>query len=311
MILCLTPNVAVDRTLMVPEFTPGQVQRVESVIVQAGGKGLNVARAMRTIGGDPLAMGLVGGSTGRQIAEMVANEGLPAVWTWFDGETRISTAVVAREGGVTVLNERGSIQPGDWQRLTADVLANLHGVNAVCISGSLPAGAPRDAPADLITAIRQAGVRVWLDASGAALKSGVAAAPSGLKINADEAGELLGLSIDDQTSAGEAARRLRDRGMETVVITLGARGAVLADAQGVAFVAAPQIKAVSDVGSGDSFLAALVLALTEGADGVTALRRAVAAGGANALQTGAGQFSVDAYQALIAEISRQPAAVLY
>lgn len=306
MIVCVTPNVALDRTLVVPDFTPGSVQRVQDVSVQAGGKGLNVARAVKTLGGDPLATGLLGGATGRQVEQLVTREGIPAAWTWFDGETRVATMIVPKSGGVTVLNERGRILPHDWERLASDVLANLDGVSAVCISGSLPDGAPDAAPGDLIHAIRAAGVPVWLDASGAALRTGVAARPTGLKVNGAEAGELLGTTMDNPTDAARAARELRVRGIGTVVITLGARGAVLSDAGGEIFVGAPAITLVSDVGSGDSFLAALVLALTRGADGATALCCGVAAGAANALQVGAARFDIASYQALLGKLMEQP-----
>lgn len=307
MILCVTPNVAIDRTLMVPNFERGTVQRVGQVLAQAGGKGLNVARALRTIGGDPLVMGLLGGHNGRFAAEQVTREGLPAVWTWFEGETRLSTAIVAGAGEVTVLNENGVVQPADWHNLTADVLHNLHGVSLVCISGSLPLGVPDGAPGDLVTAVQAAGVPVWVDTSGTPLRNAVASVPAGVKVNGLEIGGLLGQTVDDPASAAEAARTLRERGIETVVITLGARGAVFADAAGAVFVAAPKIEPVSDVGSGDSFLAGLVQALASGASGADALRHGIAAGAANALVAGAGHFSRDTFDALLADLQRQPA----
>ena len=305
-ILCVTPNVAIDRTLMVPHFVPGKVQRTQEVFIQTGSKGVNVARALRTLGGAPLAMGLLGGHTGRHAAELVAHEGLAAVWTWYDGETRTCTIIVPGDGDVTVINENGLIHPGDWHQLAADVCAHLEGVAAVCISGSLPLGVPDSAPGDLVAAVCTAGAPVWVDASGAALRNAVAAVPTGVKVNGAEVGALLGRTVDDPASAAEAARALRERGIETAVITLGAQGAVLADADGAYFVAAPSIDAVSDVGSGDSFLAGLVLALTGGQDAVTALRCGVAAGAANALVPGAGQFSHDTFQHLLTGLNRQP-----
>ena len=305
-ILCVTPNVAIDRTLMVPNFEPGKVQRTRDVLVQTGSKGVNVARALRTLGGAPLAMGLLGGHTGRHAAELVAHEGLPAVWTWFDGETRTCTIIVPADGDVTVINENGLVRPDDWRQLAADVGAHLDGIAAVCISGSLPLGVPDDAPGDLVSMICVAGVPVWVDASGAALHNAVAAVPTGIKVNGAEVGHLLGRAVDDPASAADAARAVRARGIETVVITLGAQGALLADVSGVYFVAAPRIDAISDVGSGDSFLAGLVLALTSGQGPPAALRCGVAAGAANALEPGAAQFSRESFNRLLAELDRQP-----
>src|SRR5512138_1568438 len=88
MILCLTPNPAIDRTLLLPGLTAGNVHRAETVIVVAGGKGLNVARVIRTLGGEPLCMGFTGGHAGRLLADLAQNEGLNSCWTWTDSETR-------------------------------------------------------------------------------------------------------------------------------------------------------------------------------------------------------------------------------
>lgn len=310
MILCVTPNVAIDRTLLVPGFQPGKVQRVETALAQAGGKGLNVARALRTLGGDPLAMGLLGGHHGHMAADLFAREGFHAVWTWFDGETRISTAIVPGDGEVTVLNENGRIAPGDWQHMVDDILANLEGVTVVCISGSLPIGAPDDAPADLVKAVQAAGVPVWIDTSGAPLRNAIASRPFGVKVNGLEIGGLLESAVNDPASAADAARSLRERGIETVVVTLGAQGAVYVDATSACYVPAPKIDAVSDVGSGDSFLAGLVFGLTHGESSADALRRAIAAGAANALIAGAGQFSRETFDALMADLQRQPVEIL-
>jgi 1-phosphofructokinase family hexose kinase len=305
-ILCVTPNVAIDRTLMVPDFQPGRVQRTREVLVQTGSKGVNVARALRTLGGSPLAMGLLGGHTGRHAAELVAHEGLPAVWTWYEGETRTCTIIVPSDGDVTVINENGRVGPDDWRHLAADVCAHLDGIAAVCISGSLPLGVPDDAPGDLVTAICAAGVPVWVDASGAALRHAVAAGATGIKVNGAEVGQLLGRTVDDPPGAAAAAQALRERGIQTAVVTLGARGAVLADASGAWFLPAPTIEAVSDVGSGDSFLAGLVLALMSGQGPQGALRYGTAAGAANALEPGAAQFSRESFTRLLAALDRQP-----
>jgi 1-phosphofructokinase family hexose kinase len=305
-ILCVTPNVAIDRTLLLSRLEQGQVQRVRDVLVQTGSKGVNVARALRTLGGTPLAMGLLGGHNGRQAAELVEAEGLAAVWTWFSGETRTCTIIVEDGGTVTVLNENGRISADAWVQLKTDVLAHLDGVSSVCISGSLPHGTPDSAPRDMVEAVQAAGVPVWVDLSGAPLRNAVAALPRGVKVNGAEIGALLDQPGEDVRSAAAAGRVLYERGIETVVVTLGALGAVLVDKDDAVYVPAPKIDAISDVGSGDSFLAAMALAYCSSQDAVTALRWGVAAGAANTLLPGAAQFTRNMFDELRMQIEQHP-----
>src|SRR5512133_1720831 len=102
MIICITPNPAIDRTLLLHSLTVGDVHRAENVIVVAGGKGLNVARAIRTLGSEPLCMGFTGGHAGRLLADLAQKEGLNSLWTWTDVETRTCTILVPANGEATV-----------------------------------------------------------------------------------------------------------------------------------------------------------------------------------------------------------------
>src|SRR5262249_29833024 len=141
-ILCVTPNPALDRTLEVPTLRPGAVMRATSERVAAGGKGVNVARALSALGGQARSMGAPGGANGRILADLATAEGLEAVWTWCEIETRSCLILVdsaARQA--TVINEAGPrLSAGDWMRFCAEVLAKATGAQAVCISGSVPPG---------------------------------------------------------------------------------------------------------------------------------------------------------------------------
>ena len=149
MIICVTPNVAVDRTYLLPSLRPGQVHRATRTIVVAGGKGLNVARAVKTLGEATLVMGLVGGRSGELVAELAAQEGLPARWTWAAGETRNCAILVSEEGTpATVINDRGAqVSTTEWLQFVHDVAEVAQEASAVCICGSLPPGAPAHADA--------------------------------------------------------------------------------------------------------------------------------------------------------------------
>jgi 1-phosphofructokinase family hexose kinase len=224
------------------------------------------------------------------VAELADAEGLPARWTWIEGETRTSVIVVGDSGETTVINEPGPVlSEQEWKRFTADVADAASEAVAVCISGSLPAGSPAGALARLIAAAGGlAGRPVWVDTSGAALAEAVAAAPSGVKINAEEAGVLLGRRARDPAEALAAAQEIRRRGPGAVAITLGGEGAVLATAAGAWQASAPAVVPVNPVGSGDCFLAGLVAGLADGRGEAEALRLATACGAANAMTSRAG-----------------------
>ncbi len=305
MILCLTPNPAIDRTLLVPNLQPGIVTRPTRTIVAAGGKGFNVARAIHLLGGQAMCASMLGGHTGRLVAELAQQEGLSGTWTWLETETRTCTIIISTENKqLFEIYERGmAISTGDWSRFQTDVVKVTSQAKVVCLSGSLPPGCPPDAPADLIAAVQAIGRPVWVDTGGPALLAALAARPAGLKINAAEAGEILGENIDHPRHAVQAAAEFRHKGVETVVITLGKRGAVVVNGNGGWWAKPPTLPTISAVGSGDSFLAGLVTGFEMGLPAADALRRAVAAGAANTLSPGGAQFTLSEFKAVMPNIS--------
>ena len=292
-IICVTPNVALDRTLVVPDFALGHISRIRRGIAVPGGKGLNVVRAMRILGGAPLAMGLLGGHTGRMVAALAADEGYPAEWTWHEGETRTCTIIAPPDGNSTVINESGQIEESDWMQLADDIcrVAEVEGVKRVCFCGSLPLGAPENAPQDAIRRLKAMGRQVWVDSSGAALKNAIAAKPYAIKVNQDELAAAMG-GGEDALAMG---RRLVGAGVDLAVISLGAAGALLVGSDVAVRARPPSIQAVDPIASGDSLHAGLLTALAGGADLVEALRAGVAAGTVNALYAGGAQFSYTHY----------------
>ncbi len=305
MILCVTPNPAVDRTLIVPQLNPGQVHRTTRTLVAAGGKGLNVARASRILGGDPLCMGFLGGHSGRLVAELAEREGLRSAWTWTGAETRTCVIVVDEHAGdATVFNENGPrVSAADWAALSAEVRRESASAEIVCLSGSLPPGSPMASFAGLLSELCAAGKQVWVDTGSAALSTALSVAGLNLKVNAHEAGAILNQDVESAEAAFSVARALQARGANRVVITLGQAGAILVMSEGMWHAQSPAIQAVSSVGSGDAFLAGFVVALAKKQPSSEALRWAVAAGAANALSAGGGQFSAGDFNSLLARIS--------
>jgi 1-phosphofructokinase family hexose kinase len=305
----VTPNPAIDRTMIIPKFIAGEVHRSTSTIIVAGGKGLNAARAARRFGAEPVCMGFVGGQTGQHFEKLAQSEGFHAVWTPIAGETRTCIILVDQASGYpSVINEPGpSISTVEWENLQKDIFSTLEAQPTpriqVCFSGSLPPGTPPELFGGTIRSLSVAGYAVWVDTSGSALKTAIASGPAGIKVNADEVAEVLGQPIRSISEAVSAAQEIRQRGIQSVVLTLGKDGAVMVTKDGNWHATPPTIRAVSNVGSGDSFFGALIVALKRGHPPATALAWGVAAGTANTMSAGGASFALDTFQELLQQIT--------
>lgn len=310
-VLCVTPNVAVDRTLTVPGFAIGGVFRAAASSVVCGGKGVNVARVAARLGHRPVCAGMLAGHLGRLAADLAAAEGLPARWTWIAGETRVCL-IVTDGSGSTVVNEPGpAVSDEAWDGLVHDVAEAAVGADLVCISGSLPPGIARGGFADLIAAARRPGsasgaaaLPVWIDTHGEPLIEAVDARPFAIRINGYEAAGLLGTPVSDPSAALAAARQLRAENIAVVCISLGAAGAVLVTAEGAWQATPPLVTEVNPTGAGDAFLAALATAWRQGP--LAALRHATGVAAADCLQPRAAAFSVDDRDRLAAATRIEP-----
>jgi 1-phosphofructokinase family hexose kinase len=297
MIICITPNPAIDRTLTLTQLNPGEVHRAEKVMIAAGGKGLNVARAIRVLGGQPWCMGFLGGHAGRLLADLAQEEGLDCSWTWTKTETRNCVILVSSHADATVINEPGApVTSSDWLRLQKDVLQASAEATFVCLSGSLPPAASMDDFRGFLDMLVQSGKQVWVDTSGASLDEALAQPGICVKVNGSEISKSLGFEVKDEGSAARAFNILGARGIAACVITQGAAGAFLCTEEGRWHAQGPSVHVVSTVGSGDSFFGGLVSALDHNRDWQDALRDAVAAGTANTLSAGGGRFSMQEFQ---------------
>jgi 1-phosphofructokinase family hexose kinase len=305
MIICITPNPAIDRTIILPSLVLGSVHRAERSIVAAGGKGLNVARAIRILDGESLCMGFAGGHAGRLLADLAQNAGLNSSWTWMNFETRTCTILVTQNGDATVINEPGApVSTSDWKRLQRDVRKHVSSADLVCMSGSLPPGSTNDMQG-LLSMLVDTGKQVWVDTSGTALDAALTVPGLCIKVNGNEIGQSLGFKVNDVLSAKRALMMLRERGLTACVITLGAAGVLLVTKEGRWHAQGPRVRVVSTVGSGDSFLGGLLSALDTDRDWPDALRDAVAAGTANALSAGGGQFALQEFKDIRKQVQIQ------
>jgi 1-phosphofructokinase family hexose kinase len=297
----VSPNPAIDRSVIVPDFRPYEVNRSTSVIEAAGGKGINVARSARILGGEILCVGFLAGESGRHVAHLAQAEGLAAAWTWIEGETRTCTIVVdPNSGRATVVNESGpTVTADDWLHLKQGVIAAGNGADIICVCGSAPPGTSSESYADVLLGLRDFNVPVWADASGMTLRAALTVPGIGIKVNHEEIGALVGQSVENPQDAVGAAQKVREKGIRVVIVTLGADGAVIAHENGQWWAKPPTIRAVSGVGSGDSFMAGYAVASAEGENVSDALRWATAAGAANALSVGGGQFTRTDFEQLL------------
>jgi len=277
----VTPNPALDRTLLVDELAFGAVSRMRGARMDPGGKGINVSRVLRQFGCPTTALGFVGGSVGRSLVETVAALGIESDFIAVPGETRTNLTLTDGEREIKVNESGPAVPPGAVERLIARVRRRARNSSAVVLSGSLPPGVPVDLYAELIRIIRDEGSKPVLDADGPALAHGAAAGPYLIKPNRREAETLLRIALDADEAVREAVYRLSAYGIPVVALSLGARGAVCACDGAVWRAEAPPSSVRSTVGSGDAFLACLLLALPGGADVPTALAVGTAAGSAS------------------------------
>lgn len=304
MILTLTANPTLDRTLEFASFTAGDVLRPTSTLVTAGGKGINTARTVHTLGGETLCTGFLGGSSGQTVAAMVTADGITSDWTLVEGSTRLCTILVdASIEQTTVINESGpGINADDWQRLHDTVMKHTSAQTTVCVCGSLPPGASLDNFRSLVDEMKAVAPRLWIDTSGAALDAAFDMQDVCIKVNTDEAGAVLNQAIEGPLAAANAADMLRTTGKPLVVLTMGAEGAVIATESGRWYAKPPTISVKSPLGSGDAFLGGLALGLSQGQSAADALRMGSAAGAANAMYYGGGRFDLAVYEQLLAQI---------
>ena len=295
MIVTVTLNAALDRSLTVPIFKLGHRHRASSALVLAGGKGINVARALKRLDVPVVATGLAGGRTGTRIVEELTAESILNDFVRIRDESRTSTAVVDPTSSTyTEINEWGPKVTQDELDTLLEKLRYLsRGASTVVFAGSLPRGVDEGFYADAIREVTRLGARVVLDSEGEPLRRGIEAEPWLVSPNQHEAEQLVGQELDDDADFVMALERIAEMGARNVHITMetGCFALVREERQVRRYRAvAPQLDPVSVLGAGDVFLARWLVALANGSSAEEAIRLAVAAGSASVLEVGAGRF---------------------
>lgn len=294
-LLTVTLNPALDRNYCVAGFRTDGVHRARSLRVTAGGKGVNVARVWRTLGGRAVATGLAGGTAGAFLRAAIVDEGIEDKFVEIEDETRTSIEVFdPTTGAESVVNEDGPAASTAEIAKFMQVYGGLVGtVDYVAISGSAALGIEPSIYTALVSLATSQGVRVLVDVSAANLVAAATGSPTYIKPNREEA-SALGAHIDRWDHAGREAMTLcQSSGAEAVMISGGAAGAVVATSSQAWSAQAPAVPVVTTLGSGDSMSAGFLWGLALKPDDYGhALHWGIAAGTANTLRQGAGWLSM-------------------
>lgn len=265
-IATITLNPAIDQTASIPNFTAGEVNRVVWEQSDPGGKGVNVASFLSDFGYSVAVSGFLGQENVEPFQTFFEQKGIADRFVRIPGRTRVNVKIVDEvQNQVTDINFPGqSPRPDDVGLLyrVMDELAIAH--DWFVLSGSVPAGLTPDIYGELTQRLKAQGKTVVLDASGENLRQAIAAAPYAIKPNIDELQELVGRSLPTTASVVAAAHDLIDQGITTVVVSMGARGALFVSDTQTVWAHPPEVKVVSTVGAGDAMVAGFVTATLRG-----------------------------------------------
>ncbi|MFM2126372.1 MAG: hypothetical protein RL328_2823 [Acidobacteriota bacterium] len=287
MILTLTINPAIDRTMMVDKLVFEDRGYILSRSEAAGGRGINASHVIHTFGGKTLALLTSGGEVGLKMEHLLASFGFSYEVVRVKAEGRVNLTVSDQQGLTAKLNERGApLQESEVEAVRELVEARLKKASWLMLCGSLQPGVPDDFYAKLIRVAQDSGVRTLLDTDGEALLRALETKPTVITPNQPEAERLLGRAILTRTQSLEALQRIHSMGPETVILSLGSRGAMGIGPEGTFEILPPRVDALCPIGAGDALAAAFLWALEKKKSFPDALRWAVATGTATAILPG-------------------------
>ena len=309
MFLCVSPNPAIDKRLVVLQLSRGQVNRVRTVQGYPGGKSVHVAMVLQTLGGSPRWVGTCGGASGQELMAGLSALEIEATACSTLQPTRTNLEIVEDDGTVTEILEPGSApSPAEWEQFasTCEKLFADGAENAsIIFSGSLPNGAEPKRYADLIKKARNYGCPTYVDTSGEPLRLALAEKPYFVKPNREEAAQILGKPPCSRSDAVNTLRALLGLGAHSAALSLGSEGLLFcpgANAQ-VLFAPPVSLKPRSTVGSGDSALAGFAFGIASGYSPEDTLRLAAACGGANCVADSPGAAKLKDIQSFLQQVT--------
>ncbi|MCD8221494.1 MAG: 1-phosphofructokinase [Clostridiales bacterium] len=289
MIYTVTLNPALDKTVEIPSLTVDAVNRITKMRTDPGGKGINVSKVIDKLGGESIAVGILGGDTGQGIQTALRNMGLKTQFCFVEGETRTNMKIIDPVNHTnTDINEPGVVVSEEiLNGVLSELLDSLKPEDIVVISGSMPKGSPEDTYYNWTKACEEKGSKVFLDADGALLKSGLSASPYLIKPNQHELSELVGRTLETPEELEETARELMAQyGIAKIVVSMGGAGALYVTGNEAIYAQGLKVPVGSTVGAGDSVVAALAVAEEAGMSLEETVRLSTATGAANVMCSG-------------------------
>jgi 1-phosphofructokinase family hexose kinase len=309
MIITVTLNPALDKTLEVPNFTQGRRHRSVEQVTMPGGKGVNVARVIKRLGQPVIATGLAGGATGTRIVEALNDEAILNAFVRIREDSRTNTAVLdPTTGSQTEINERGpAVTAAELDMFQEKLLYLAQGASICIFAGSLPRGIEPDMYAELIRAVKRLGVTTIVDTEGEPLRLAVRAEPDLVSPNELEAEELVGQEFNDVDDRAQAVIEMTRLGATEAIMTVsdGCYAQVNEEEATLYRVSVGELEATSRIGSGDAFLAGYVAARYSGRAPVDCLRYGVACGAESIQHFGAGVVDPAQVGRLLGEVKAE------
>ncbi|MEG2441860.1 MAG: 1-phosphofructokinase [Acetivibrio sp.] len=268
MIVTVTMNPAMDKTIFLQELRTGRLNRIEKTVLDPGGKGINVSKTIHVLGGETIATGFLAGSTGMRIEESLKKKGIRTDFIYVEGETRTNIKIIDREGTLTELNEQGPEIFQNEKNKLMEKLCLLAGENTLFIlAGSVPKGVDKTMYREIIEMVKKKGAKVFLDADGSLLEEGIKGIPDIIKPNQFELEQYFAKTepsiSKDILKMGIC---LQQKGIENVLISRGKEGAVFLIKGQIVQAPALKIKENSSVGAGDAMVAAFAYGLEKNMD---------------------------------------------
>ena len=279
MIITVTMNPAIDKTVEIPCLQPGGLNRISRVEYDAGGKGINVSKTIRELGGESIAIGFLGGNAGKTIQNVLNEKQIRHDFIWVEGETRTNTKVLETNGAVTELNESGPVITKEQAEALLEKLSGYATENTLFIlAGSIPNSVDKDIYARITRRVHKKGAKVLIDADGELFEKALAAGPDMIKPNRAELEAYAGFAhrASDEELFG-IAQKLMALGIQTVAVSMGKSGAMFIRPGYFVKCPALSVKAHSTVGAGDAMVAALAYAWDLKSDNEETVRLCMAA----------------------------------
>lgn len=288
MIVTVTLNPAIDKTVTISNFTAGEVNRIETLRTDVGGKGINVSKCLKELSCESMAVAFWGGDAGRSGEAQLRESRIESLPVFIEETTRTNMKIIDEvKGQNTDINEPGPlIKPEEMDQLIQKLDENLKEGDILVLAGSIPKGISPDIYKELTIRYKEKGVKVFLDADGESFAEGIKASTYLIKPNIDELSRYAGEKITDIRGILKAVKPLLQSGIEKIVVSMGAQGAVFIQKGRILIASSLNVPVLSTVGAGDSMVAALAYGEEKGLDEKKTYKLSMAMGAASVMCSG-------------------------